>query len=104
MPPAFITALLLTMALGGVTTAALPYIFWRTPQTRFALVVALLVAFTLLTLALLGAKSAACALLLLLYCLGTRPLIARALTLTAAYYFTFSFLPWMSLLLLCSAG
>ena len=54
MPPAFITALLLTMALGGVTTAALPYIFWRTPQTRFALVVALLVAFALLTLAPLG--------------------------------------------------
>jgi len=54
--------------------------------------------------ALLGVKSAACALLLLLYCLGTRPFIARALTLTAAYYFTLSFLPWLSLLLLCSAG
>ena len=51
MPPAFITALLLTIALGGVTTTALPYIFWRTPQTRFALVVALLLAFALLTLA-----------------------------------------------------
>ena len=54
--------------------------------------------------ALLGAKSAACALLLLLRCLGTNRLIAQALTLTAAYYFTLSFLPWMSLLLLCSAG
>jgi len=54
--------------------------------------------------ALLGAKSAACALLLLLRCLGTHRLIARALTLTAAYYFTLSFLPWVSLLLLCSAG
>ena len=54
--------------------------------------------------ALLGVKSAACALLLLLRCLGTNRLIARALTLTAAYYFTLSFLPWMSLLLLCSAG
>ena len=54
--------------------------------------------------ALLGAKSAACALLLLLRCLGTNRLIARALTVTAAYYFTLSFLPWASLLLLCSAG
>ena len=54
MLPAFIAALLLTMALGGVTTAALPYIFWRTPQTRFALIVALLVAFALLTLGPLG--------------------------------------------------
>ena len=54
--------------------------------------------------ALLGVKSAACALLLLLRCLGTHRLIARALTLTAAYYFTLSFLPWVSLLLLCSAG
>src|SRR5213593_2513169 len=54
--------------------------------------------------ALLGVKSAACALLLLLYCLGTHPLSAWALTLTAAYYFTLSFLPWVSVLLLCSAG
>ena len=54
--------------------------------------------------ALLGVKSAACALLLLLYCLGTHPLIAGALTLTAVYYFTLSFLPWVSVLLLCSAG
>src|SRR2546425_10305868 len=53
--------------------------------------------------ALLGAKSAACALLLLLRCLGTHRLIARALTLTAAYYFTLSFLQWGSLLFLCSA-
>ena len=52
----------------------------------------------------LGVKSAACALLLLLRCLGAYPLIARALTLTAAYYFTLSFLPWVSLLLLCAAG
>src|SRR5438034_11199751 len=51
--------------------------------------------------ALLGVKSAACALLLLVYCLGTHPLIARALTLTAAYYLTFSFLPWVSLFLGC---
>ena len=54
--------------------------------------------------ALLGVKSAACALLLLLYCLGTHPLIAGALTLTAAFYFTLSFLSWVSLLLLCAAG
>src|SRR2546426_1757179 len=54
--------------------------------------------------ALLGVKSAACALLLLLYCLGTHPLSARALTLTAAYYLTFSFLPWVAVLLLCAAG
>ena len=54
--------------------------------------------------ALLGVKSAACALLLLLYCLGTHPLIAGALTLTAAYYVALSFLPWVSVLLLCSAG
>ena len=54
--------------------------------------------------ALLGVKSAACALLLLLYCLGTHPLIAGALTLTAVYYFTLSFLPWVSVLLLRSAG
>ena len=54
--------------------------------------------------ALLGVKSAACALLLLLYCLGTHPLSAWALTLTAAYYFTLSFLPWVSVLLLCAAG
>src|SRR5213592_4393457 len=60
MLPAFIAALLLTMALGGVTTAALPYLFWRTPQTRFALVVALLVAFALLTLAPLGFPGRAC--------------------------------------------
>ena len=54
--------------------------------------------------ALLGVKSAACALLLLVYCLGTHPLIAGALTLTAAYYVALSFLPWVSVLLLCSAG
>ncbi len=54
--------------------------------------------------ALLGVKSAACALLLLLYCLGTHPLSTWALTLTAAYYFTLSFLPWVSVLLLCAAG
>src|SRR5205809_1325120 len=54
--------------------------------------------------ALLGVKSAACVLLLLLYCLGTYPLIARALTLTAAYYVALSFLPWVSVLLLCAAG
>ena len=54
--------------------------------------------------ALLGVKSAACALLLLVYCLGTHPLIAGALTLTAAYYVALSFLPWVSVLLLCAAG
>src|SRR6184192_2334220 len=32
------------------------------------------------------------------------PLIVGALTLTAAYYVTLSFLPWVSVLLLCSAG
>ena len=60
MLPAFIAALLLTLALGGVTTAALPYIFWRTPQTRFALVGALLLAFALLTLAPLGFPGRSC--------------------------------------------
>ena len=54
--------------------------------------------------ALLDVKSAACALLLLVYCLGTPSLIAQALTLTAAYYLTLSFLPWVSLLLLCAVG
>ena len=54
--------------------------------------------------ALLSVKSAARALLLLVYCLGTHPLSARALTLTAAYYFTLSFVPWVSLLLLCAVG
>ena len=53
--------------------------------------------------ALLGVKSAACALLLLCY-LSTHPLITWVLTLTAAYYFTLSFLPWVSVLLLCAAG
>ena len=43
--------------------------------------------------ALLGVKSAACALLLLLRYMGTHPLSARALTLTAACYLIFSFLP-----------
>jgi len=55
--------------------------------------------------ALLGAKSAACAFLLLLRCLGTHPLfITRALSLIAACYFALSFVPWLSLLLLYAAG
>src|SRR5213592_4617419 len=51
--------------------------------------------------ALLGAKSAACALLLLLRCLGPHPFTTRALSLTAACYFALSFVPWLSVLLHC---
>jgi len=49
--------------------------------------------------ALLGAKSAACALLLLLRYLGPHPFTTRALGLTAACYFALSFVPWLSVLL-----
>jgi len=49
--PALTVLLLLTIALGIIATAALPYIFYRTPQTRFALVGSLLLVFALLTLA-----------------------------------------------------
>ena len=50
-PPAFTALLLLTISGGIITTAALPYLFWCTPQTRFALVVSLLLVYALLTLA-----------------------------------------------------
>jgi hypothetical protein len=49
--------------------------------------------------ALLGAKFIACVLLLLLRRLQTHPLIPQALTLTAAWYVSFSFLPWLVLLI-----
>jgi hypothetical protein len=48
---------------------------------------------------LFSVKSVACALLLLLHSLSTHPLTPRALSLTAAWYFAFSFLPWILLLL-----
>ena len=54
--------------------------------------------------ALLGAKAAACALLLLLRCLGASSFVTMALRLTAGCYFALSFVPWLSLLLLCLTG
>jgi hypothetical protein len=48
---------------------------------------------------LFGVKSVACALLVLLHSLSSHPFTPRALSLTAAWYFAFSFLPWIALLL-----
>jgi hypothetical protein len=48
---------------------------------------------------LFGVKSIACVLLVVLHSLCIHPLTPRALSLTAAWYFAFSFLPWVLLLL-----
>jgi len=53
-----------------------------------------------LAFGLVGAKSTACGLLVSLRLLRAHPLIPHALMLTALWYATFSFLPWMSLFLL----
>jgi len=53
------TTLLFCLAFASciVAMAALPYLFWRTPETRFALVVSLLLVYGFLALAPLAGLS-----------------------------------------------
>jgi len=51
MTPDVQALFLLTFASCILAMAALPYLFWRTPETRFAFVVSLLLVYGILTLA-----------------------------------------------------
>ena len=51
MPPAYTVALLFFVSFGIIAIAGLAYVFSRTPMTRFALVVTLLVVYAVLALA-----------------------------------------------------